>query len=314
MPAATAACKVNVTNEDTEEQVLQRSTIPPQSLTKVVNDKLRSNRIYRPRPKSKSADTIIKQEDFVLEIQDKSGLAAPLEWAAVCTEVEKSIKDTEVSLLFIALALGPELSGCVGSGSLCLAAAGTYCISTKGFLLFRPREATQWTFQCSQGIWKPFDDNQTGEGKKCLQVRPSLEVIIASAEAVEGFLGSDDFNSVRSLASGKERSQKISIPFISRFFGFSTIKVDIAAEGKLSKAFCFSSCVLTDGELTDALRLLCPYSLLWCVTMKFQQPVQQPVFELSKTSRFLLGTKQLWRSPEAKQQAVLDQAHRLKGF
>ncbi|CAE7828132.1 unnamed protein product [Symbiodinium sp. CCMP2592] len=88
MPAATAACKVNVTNEDTEGQVLQRSTIPPQSLTKVVNDKLRSNRIYRPRPKSKSADTIIKQEDFVLEIQDKSGLAAPLEWAAVCTEAQ----------------------------------------------------------------------------------------------------------------------------------------------------------------------------------------------------------------------------------
>ena len=184
----------------------------------------------------------------------------------------------------------------------------------EGFLLFQPREATQWTFQCSQAIWKPFDDNKTGEGKKCLQVRPSLEVIIASAKAVEGFLGSDDFNSVRRLACGKERSQKISIPFISRFFGFSTIKVDIAAESKLSKAFCFLSCVLTDGELTDALRLLCPYSLLWCVTMKFQQPVQQPVFDLSKTSRFLLGTKQLWRSPEAKQQAVLDQAHRLKGF
>ncbi|CAE7372202.1 unnamed protein product [Symbiodinium microadriaticum] len=264
MPAATAACKVNVTNEDTEEQVLQRSTIPPQSLTKVVNDKLRSNRIYRPRPKSKSADTIIKQEDFVLEIQDKSGLGAPLEWAAVCTEVEKSIKDNEVSLLFIALALGPELFGCVGSGSLCLA-AGTYCISTKGFLLFRPREATQWTFQCSQGIWKPFDDNQTGEGKKCLQVRPSLEVIIASAEAVEGFLGSDDFNSVRRLACGKERSQKISIPFISRFFGFSTIKVDIAAEGKLSKAFCFLSCVLTDGELTDALN-----RLLWILIVRMR--------------------------------------------
>ena len=74
-------------SEDTEEQVLQRLTIPPDSFGKVVKEKLRSNRIYRPRPKSGSADTIIKQENFVLEIQDKSGLAAPLDWATVCKEV-----------------------------------------------------------------------------------------------------------------------------------------------------------------------------------------------------------------------------------
>lgn len=87
MPAATSTAKGDVTSEDTEEQVLQRLTIPPDSFGKVVKEKLRSNRIYRPRPKSGSADTIIKQENFVLEIQDKSGLAAPLDWATVCKEV-----------------------------------------------------------------------------------------------------------------------------------------------------------------------------------------------------------------------------------
>ncbi|CAE6956792.1 unnamed protein product [Symbiodinium sp. CCMP2592] len=176
MPAATAASKTTVTNEDTEEQILQRPTIPSQSLTKVA----------------------------------------------------KSIEDTEVSLLFIALALGGELSSCVGSGSLCLT-AGTYCISTKGLLLFRPTKSKKWTHQCCHGIWNTFDGNsQTGD-KRCLQVRPALEVIVASAQAVERFLGPDDFNTVTRLAaSGKERSQKISSPFILRFFGF---EVDIATEG-----------------------------------------------------------------------------------
>ena len=165
-------------------------------------------------------------------------------------QVEKCIQDTEVTLLFIALALGPELLGCVGSGSLCLT-AGTYCISTKGLLLFRPGGSSQWTHQCSQGEWKKVDGKiQTGRAKQELHVRQGLEVIIPSVKAVEGFLGSDDFKAVSRLAAcaGKERSQEISIPFISHFFGFSPINAETATQGKFSRADRFLSCVLTEGE------------------------------------------------------------------
>ena len=145
--------------------------------------------------------------------------------------MEKCIKDIEVTLLFIALALGSELSGCIGSGSLRLT-AGTYCISTTGLLLFRPGGSTKWTHQLSQGDWETVDCRiRTGKGKRLLEVRPSLEVIIPSSEAVEGFLGTDDFRTVKRLAAcGQERSQKIPSPFISHFFGLSP-KVETATQG-----------------------------------------------------------------------------------
>ena len=166
-------------------------------------------------------------------------------------QVEKCIQGTEVTLLFIALALGQELLGCVGSGSLCLT-AGTYCISTKGLLLFRLGGSTKkWARRCSQGEWKKVDGKiQTGRAKQELQVRQGLEVIIPSVKAVEGFLGSDDFKAVSRLAAcaGKERSQEISIPFISHFFGFSPINAETATQGKFSRADRFLSCVLTEGE------------------------------------------------------------------
>ncbi|CAE7714859.1 unnamed protein product, partial [Symbiodinium microadriaticum] len=57
---------------------------------------LSSNRLYRPAPKSSSADLFIKQQDLIIELQDKSGVSVGVSFFDACQEVEKCIqaKDT----------------------------------------------------------------------------------------------------------------------------------------------------------------------------------------------------------------------------
>ena len=48
---------------------------------------------YRPAPKSYSADLFLKQQNFTIELQDKSGMSAGVSFANVCQEAGKCIKE-----------------------------------------------------------------------------------------------------------------------------------------------------------------------------------------------------------------------------
>ena len=103
-----------------ENDMLNMSVINPSDLTRVMTEIMLSPRIYRPGDKSKSADTFIKQPDFLLEIQDKSGIADGLQFAQICKDMGKSLQRGNVVLLFIAIKLGTEVAGWAGKGVLTL--------------------------------------------------------------------------------------------------------------------------------------------------------------------------------------------------
>ena len=84
MPRVSAGVN-KLPSKTTESQVLSMRNINPDYLDKVMQG-LRAGRIYRPRAMSRSA-TLVKQDSFLLEIQDKSSMKKSLSFPQVIAEV-----------------------------------------------------------------------------------------------------------------------------------------------------------------------------------------------------------------------------------
>ena len=87
---------------------------------------LDSGRLYRPAPKSSSADLFIKQPTLTIEVQDKSGVSTGVSFADVCQEVGKCIQQGSVLWVLVALKLNESLSHCVGEARPLVLESGTY--------------------------------------------------------------------------------------------------------------------------------------------------------------------------------------------
>ncbi|CAJ1403875.1 unnamed protein product [Effrenium voratum] len=191
-------------------------------------EKLDSNKVYRPGQKSGSADTFIKQEGFVIELQDKSGVASGITWSDICKEVNKCLKDGHVIWVLIAIKLSETMLRWVGDKPLVLK-AGYYqeeAVSKNSMLLYRPECSKHWTQKIVNGKFEklPSGKNTTGQHTELL-VRENLEVVIAPPSAIKEFLGAEDFEIVQRLAEQKTDEAiggKIEVPFLSRFYNFGS--------------------------------------------------------------------------------------------
>jgi hypothetical protein len=239
MPGVNDSC-AHLSAQVCESDLLARASIHSGDLGTLFAN-VRSNRIYRPRAKSGSADTFVKQSDFLLEIQDKSGAAAGLSLADVVDEVGKCVPNGDVVLLFIALKLNDSLARWVGDGVLTLV-PGTYQEKkgrNEGPLLYKPPDADAWTHQIALGAMSPAEGSTTGKHKE-LSVRSGLEVVVPSPGAVRQFLGDADFEVVWKLAN--REAVQVDVPFISRFYGFSA--QSRATQGSVLVSHVVASCSL----------------------------------------------------------------------
>eukprot|EP00434_Breviolum_minutum_P036636 symbB.v1.2.032469.t1/scaffold3898.1/size48671/1 len=190
--------------------------------------KMDSNKVYRPGPQSGSADTFIKQDGFVIELQDKSGVASGITWGDVCKEVNKCLKDGHVIWVMIAIKLSETMLRWVGDKPLVLK-AGYYqeeAVSKNSMLLYRPECSKHWTQKIVNGKFEKLisGKNTTGQHTELL-VRENLEVVIAPPSAIKEFLGAQDFEIVQRLAEQKTDEAiggKIEVPFLSRFYNFGS--------------------------------------------------------------------------------------------
>eukprot|EP00930_Biecheleria_cincta_P097665 TRINITY_DN8936_c0_g1_i1.p1 TRINITY_DN8936_c0_g1~~TRINITY_DN8936_c0_g1_i1.p1 ORF type:complete len:558 (-),score=77.98 TRINITY_DN8936_c0_g1_i1:72-1745(-) len=198
------------------------STIHPDNLEDAM-DKVSSNRIYRTAPQSASADTFIKQSDFTIEIQDKSGLAAGVSFNDICEEVEKCLKKGRVLWVLVAMRLKRPLQSWVGDKPLLLK-PGMYqqpAGNTARGLLYRPLHSDAWSEEIWNGERLEAPRNVQGRNK-LLAVRDGLELVIAPPNVIKQFLGDQDFGIIKELAEKKLRGDQINIPFLSRFYNFAT--------------------------------------------------------------------------------------------
>lgn len=191
-------------------------------------EKLDSNKVYRPGQKSGSADTFIKQDGFVIELQDKSGVASGITWGDICKEVNKCLKDGHVIWVMIAIKLSETMLRWVGDKPLVLK-AGYYqeeAVSKNSMLLYRPKCSKHWTQKIVNGKFEKLISGKDTTGQHTeLLVRENLEVVIAPPSAVKEFLGAEDFEIVQRLAEQKTDEAiggKIEIPFLSRFYNFGS--------------------------------------------------------------------------------------------
>lgn len=199
-----------------KSKILARKCIHPLDLPRVM-EASECNRIYRPRDKSASADTFVKQKDFVLEIQDKCCLTTVLAFNAIRAEVGKSLQSCDVVLLFIAMKLGSEVSQWVGPGVLTLT-AGWYAPSSASHaqLLYAALGSDQWTHRIMNGQRSCIEGKQPERGHECLHIRQGLEVVLPSEASVRKFLGEADFETVKKLAENTE----IDLPLVSKLMGY----------------------------------------------------------------------------------------------
>ena len=154
---------------------------------------------------SSSADSIVSQEGWKLELQAKALTSKALSWADVRQEVNKSLPEPHnVSLVIIALKLKAELEQWVNAtpdGILTLD-AGDYEVGAGGHL--RRESADGESQDLVNGEWLASED-QTAEKRKGseLRIREGMEVVIPSLSQIKEFLGEDDVNSIRKVAKGK---------------------------------------------------------------------------------------------------------------
>ena len=225
MPQVHSGEQTPVRLHDSESEILARARIPPSTLDTALQI-MRSGRIYRPRPASSSADTFVKQTRFLLEIQDKSGVAAGLGLSEVLSEVAKSVRGQAVLLLFVALKLKDNLARMVQHGAtkesgapVLVLGPGVYQEAKGGGVLFRRLEEHRWAKLLVRGEWQGASPDAAGK-HTVLTVPSDLEFVIPSTAAVRDFLGDADFEIVRSLAAGESSSPDV--PFLSRFYGFGS--------------------------------------------------------------------------------------------
>ncbi|CAE7914272.1 unnamed protein product, partial [Symbiodinium necroappetens] len=157
---------------------------------------LSSNRLYRPAPKSNSADLFIKQSNLIIELQDKSGVSVGVSFLDACQEVEKCIQEGPVLWVLVALKLTDSLLRCVGTEKALLLTPGVYQEekSAEGGLLYRPAgKSKKWQKRILRGTWSDLG-SASGEAKdtRRLEVREGLELVIPHPEHVKAFL-EDDF-------------------------------------------------------------------------------------------------------------------------
>jgi hypothetical protein len=223
LPQVTSADKTAVHPQDTESGLLARKTIPPSSRDSALQI-VRAGRIYRPQSASSSADTFVKQAHFLLEIQDKSGVAEGLSLPDVLDEIAKSVRGQAVVLLFVALKLKDNLARMVehgqeGGAPVLVLGPGVYqeAKGVEGGVLFKPLEAKseeeEWARILVRGERR--DAPQDAQGKHSVLTVPSdLEIVVLSTAAVRDFLGDTDFETVRSLAA--RESTNIGVLFLDR--------------------------------------------------------------------------------------------------
>ena len=197
------------------------------NLAAAVN-RLTSNRLYRPAPKSRSADLFIKQSKLTIEVQDKSGVSAGVSFSDVCEEVEKCIKEGPVLWVLVALKLKESLGRWVGEEKPLVLIPGVYQEEkhTDGGLLYSPNTKKQWQKRILHGEWLDVSSKESKETKGVpLTVRQDLELVIPHPSHVKTFLGDDDFEIVKQLAErtiDELPGRVVSIPFLSRFYNFKT--------------------------------------------------------------------------------------------
>ncbi|CAE7900861.1 unnamed protein product, partial [Symbiodinium necroappetens] len=157
---------------------------------------LSSNRLYRPAPKSNSADLFIKQSNLIIELQDKSGVSAGVSFIDACQEVDKCIQEGPVLWVLVALKLTDSLLRCVGTEKALLLTPGVYQEenSAEGGLLYRPAgKSKKWQKRILHGTWSDLGSARVEAKDTCrLEVREGLELVIPHPEHVQAFLG-DDF-------------------------------------------------------------------------------------------------------------------------
>ena len=184
---------------------------------------LDSGRLYRPAPKSSSADLFIKQPTLTIEVQDKSGVSTGVSFADVCKEVEKCIQQGSVLWVLVALKLNESLSRWVGEARPLVLESGTYqeeelADGGSGDLLYRFKGS--WQKRLQNGEWRDITTKTQPKGKgEKLQVRQELQLVIPHPKHVKEFLGESDFEIVKELAQ-KSHGSTVDIPFLSRFYNF----------------------------------------------------------------------------------------------
>ena len=188
--------------------------------------RLNSNRLYRPAPKSNSADLFIKQQELIIELQDKSGVTAGVSFFDACQEVAKCIQEGPVLWVLVALKLTDSLLRCVGTKKPLLLTPGVYQEekSAEGGLLYRPNgKSKKWQKRILHGTWSDLGSSRVeAKDTSRLEVREGLELVIPHPEHVKTFLG-DDFEIVKKLAERRKDDAPggmIKIPFLSRFYNF----------------------------------------------------------------------------------------------
>ncbi|CAE7151534.1 unnamed protein product [Symbiodinium necroappetens] len=187
--------------------------------------RLDSGRLYRPGPKSSSADLFIKHSTLTIEVQDKSGVSTGVSFANVCQEVGKCIQQGSVLWVLVALKLNESLSHCVGEARPLVLESGTYqeeelADGGSGGLLYRPKSKGSWQKRIQNGEWHDVTTKIQPKGKgETLQVRQELQLVIPHPKHVKEFLGESDFEMVKELAQ-KTRDRTVDIPFLSRFYNF----------------------------------------------------------------------------------------------
>ena len=196
----------------------------PSNLAAAMNC-LNSNRMYRPGPKSSSADLFIKQPHLTIEVQDKSGVSAGVSFSDVCEEVAKCIKKGPVLWVLVALKLRESLGRWVGEEKPLVLIPGVYQEekNTDGGLLYSPNTKKKWQKRILHGEWLDVSSKETKGAP--LTVRQDLELVIPHPSHVKTFLGDDDFEIVKQLAERTIHElpgRVVSIPFLSRFYNFKT--------------------------------------------------------------------------------------------
>ena len=212
-------------------QPLQKGTSPldqrllrPEDLAAAMQS-LDSGRLYRPGPKSSSADLFIKHSKLTIEVQDKSGVSTGVSFADVCQEVGKCIQQGSVLWVLVALKLNKSLSHWVGEARPLVLESGIYqeeklADGGSGGLLCRFKSKGRWQKRLQNGEWHDVEakTHPKGIGEE-LEVRPELQVVIPHPTHVKEFLGDSDFEIVEKLAKNPG-DRMVDIPFLSRFYNF----------------------------------------------------------------------------------------------
>ena len=203
-----------VNEEMSEADWLERKTLRPQDFSNFMTA-VSPNYLYIPSSMSKSADTIVSQQEWKLELQQKAFTSTQLSFSTLLEEINKSLPEPHnVTLVFIALSIAQELEHWANETVLTLT-AGDYAFSEDDrkvlsrTLLFRPFGSQDWQ-QLKNGGKASRGDVETR-----LTIRSGMEVIIPSVKMVQTFLGQEDVEQIRQVA---RRDRVANLPLVSQLF------------------------------------------------------------------------------------------------